>query len=116
MENFKKLKVWLKSHKLVLAVYKITEEFPKTEQFGLTSQMRRAAVSVAANIAEGSKRKTAKDRKHFLVMAETSLEELKYYFLLSYELNYISKSKGEQLTENAREIGKMLAGLSKSIK
>jgi four helix bundle protein len=77
--------------------------------------MRRAALSVVANIVEGSKRKTAADRKHFLVMAETSLEELKYYILLSYELGYITKPKGEQLTEQAREIGKMLTGLSNSI-
>lgn len=116
MENFKKLKVWLKAHKLVLEVYKITETFPKSELFCLVSQMRRAAISVVANIVEGSKRKTAKDRKHFLMMAETSLEELKYYFLLSYELKYISKEKGISLTEQAREVGKMLSGLSKSIK
>jgi len=116
MENFKKLKVWLKAHKLVLEVYKITENFTKTEMFSLVSQMRRAAISVVANIVEGSKRKTAKDRKHFLVMSETSLEELKYYFLLSYELKYTTKEVSEELTEMAREIGKMLTGLSRSIK
>lgn len=77
MENFKKLKVWLKAHKLTLEVYLITKNFPKTEQFSLVSQMRRASISVVANIVECSKRKTAKDRKHFLVMSETSLEELK---------------------------------------
>lgn len=116
MENFKKLKVWLKAHQLVLEVYKITKKFPKTELFSLTTQMRRAAISIVANIVEGSKRKTAKDRKHFLTMSETSLEELKYYFLLIYELGYISKEKGEELTQEAREVGKMLTGLSRSIK
>ncbi|MFH1838138.1 MAG: four helix bundle protein [Candidatus Kuenenbacteria bacterium] len=115
MENFKKLKVWLKAHCLVLEVYKITKKFPKNEIFGLISQIRRAVISVAANIAEGSKRKTPKDRRHFLVMLETSLEEVKYYFLLSYELGYITKEKGIELTEKAREIGKMLTGLSRSI-
>ncbi len=115
MENFKKLNVWLKAHKLVLEVYKDTEQFPKAEIFSLISQMRRAAISVAANIAEGSKRKSMKDRKHFLMIAETSLEELKYYFLLSYELHYIDKETGEILIEKAREIGRMLNGLSKSI-
>lgn len=83
--------------------------------FSLVSQMRRAAISVAANIAEGSKRKTAKDRKHFLVMAETSLEEVKYYFLLCFDLGYIQKEQGGELTDKAREIGKMLTGLSRSI-
>jgi four helix bundle protein len=115
MENFKKLKVWLKAHELVLEVYRITDEFPKSETFSLVSQIRRAAISVVANIVEGSKRKTVKDRKHFLVMAETSLEEVKYYFLLSYELGYIKMEAGEKLTERAREIGRMLTGLSRSL-
>ena len=115
MENFKKLKVWEKAHILVLDVYKTTGEFPQSEAFSLVSQMRRAAISVTANIVEGSKRKTAKDRKHFLVMSETSLEELKYYFLLSSELGYIGKEQEERLIEKAREVGKMLNGLAKSI-
>ncbi len=116
MENFKKLIVWQKAHKLVLDVYKITNNFPKTELFSLISQMKRAAISVAANIVEGSKRKTSKDRKHFLIMSETSLEELKYYFLLSLDLNYIDLIEEKELTNKAREIGKMLTGLSNSIK
>lgn len=116
MENFKKFNVWLKAHKLVLKVYKKTDEFPASEKFCLVSQMRRAAISVPANIAEGSKRKTTKDKKHFLVIADTSLEELKYYFLLSFELRYISKQQGEELTRDAREVGKMLNGLFNNIK
>lgn len=115
MENFKKLSVWLKAHKLVIATYKITENYPKTEMYCLMPQIRRAVISVPSNIAEGSKRKTNKDRKHFISMAETSLEEVKYYYLLSYELGYISKQEGEGLTESAREIGKMLTGLYKSL-
>jgi four helix bundle protein len=115
MEKFKKLKVWLKAHQLVLAVYRITEIFPKSELYGLVSQMRRSAISVTANIVEGTKRSTVRDRKHFHVMSDTSLEELKYYFLLSYELGFITKEKGEGLTEKAREIGRMLSGLSKSL-
>lgn len=115
MENFKKLKVWLKAHRIVLEVYKITKNFPKDELYALVSQMRRAALSVAANIVEGSKRKTIKDRLHFHVIADTSLEELKYYFLLSYELGYLQKEEGESLTNSAREIGRMLDSLSKSL-
>lgn len=116
MENFKRLKVWLKAHLLVLEVYKITNSFPSSEKFCLANQMRRAAISVAANIAEGSKRSTIKDKRHFLIISQASLEELKYYFLLSYDLKYINKIKGEALTNNAREIGRMLTGLSKNIR
>ena len=115
MENFRKLKVWQKSHALVLRVYKATKNYPNDERFALVSQMRRAAVSVVANIVEGSKRKTIKDRKHFHVMSDTSLEELKYYFILSYNLKYINKETGKELTEDAREVGRMLFGLSKSL-
>jgi len=116
MENFKRLQVWLKAHLLVLEIYKITNTFPNSEKFCLVNQMRRAAISVAANIAEGSKRSTLKDKRHLLVIAQTSLEELKYYFLLSYDLKYINKSKGEDLTNNAREVGRMMTGLSKNIR
>lgn len=116
MEKFKKLKVWLKAHGLVLEVYKLTKKYPKEELYCLVSQMRRAAISVVANIVEGCKRNTIKDRLHFHTMSDTSLEELKYYFLLSYELGYIEKETGKRLTESAREIGRMLNSLSNSIK
>ena len=115
MEYFRKFNVWDKSHKLVLSVYKITKNYPKTELYGLISQMRRASISVVANIVEGTKRKTSADRRHFLIMSQTSLEELKYYFLLSCDLEYIVIDKKEILIENAREIGRMLTGLSNSI-
>lgn len=116
MENFKRLEVWLKAHLLVLEIYKVTKTFPDSEKFCLVNQMRRAAISVAANIAEGSKRNTLKDKRHFLIIAQTSLEELKYYFLLSYDLKYINKNKGETLTNKAREIGRMMTGLSKNLR
>jgi len=77
--------------------------------------MKRASISVVANIVEGTKRKTSADRRHFLVMSQTSLEELKYYFLLSLDLKYIVIDTKEILIEKAREIGRMLTGLSKSI-
>ena len=116
MENFKKLGVWLKAHKLVLEVYKITKNFPKDEVYCLTSQIRRAAVSIAANIAEASKRNTNKDKFHFYIIAQGSLEEVKYYFLLAYNLNYIDRQVGAELTEKAREVGRMLTGLSNRLK
>jgi four helix bundle protein len=115
MEKFKKLRVWEKAHLLVLEIYKITEFFPKKEIFSLTSQMRRAAISVVANIVEGTKRKTIKDQQHFYVMSNASLEELKYYIFLSRELMYITKTDEEALTIKTREIGGMLYMLHQSM-
>ena len=82
LENFRALRVWQQAHQLVVEVYRKTDHFPDTERYSLVNQMRRAAVSVVANIVEGSKRATIKDRTHFHVMADGSLEELKYYFIL----------------------------------
>jgi len=113
LEKWRKLDVWLEAHNLVLDVYRITENFPKYELYGLVSQMRRAAVSIVANIVEGTKRKTSKDRIHFYIMSDTSLEETKYYFILSYNLKYINIKKAEELTIKARKIGRMLNGLIK---
>lgn len=111
IEKWRKLDVWLDSHKLVIEIYKITEHFPRHELYSLVSQMRRAAISIVANIVEGVKRKTSKDRQHFFTMADTSLEELKYYFILDFTLKYINQEKAEELTEKARKIGRMLNGL-----
>lgn len=115
MEKFLNLKVWHKAHQLVLEIYKITKNFPNDEKFGLVSQMRRAAIAVTANIVEGTKRKTAPDRKHFHVISDTSLEELKYYIILSSDLNFINNEDSEKLINICREIGKMLGGLNKTI-
>ena len=115
IENFRKLKVWSKAHLLTLEIYKVTELYPKHELYSLVSQMRRAGISVVANIVEGTKRKTIKDRKYFLVMADTSLEEVKYYFILSFHLKYLSETQAGNLTNQAREVGKMLNGLINSL-
>lgn len=115
MEKFKQLKVWQKARTLILEVYKITKDFPDEEKFGLVNQMRRAAISVAANIAEGSRRKSVKDRKHFHNMANASLEELKFYFVICYDLGYIKKVSGEELTSLSREVGRMLYYLNKKL-
>lgn len=96
-------------------MYKITEEFPKNEIFCLVSQMRGAAISIAANIAEGSKHITQKDKHHFMVMADTSLEELKYYFILGCDLSYMSYEQSEGLIQRSREVGMLLNGFMKSI-
>lgn len=78
IETFEQLEVWQYAHKLVLAVYHSTREFPAEEKYGLQAQMRRAAVSVPANIAQGFKRRTKADKRHFYNMAQASLEELRY--------------------------------------
>ncbi len=94
---------------MVLQVYKATQTFPKTEVYGLTSQMRRAAVSIPANIAEGFTRYGIKDKLKFYNIAEGSLEELKYYFILSDDLDYIDSNA--ELMRAAEQVGRLLNGL-----
>jgi four helix bundle protein len=113
VENFQGLEVWQKAHRLVLDIYGVTKGFPDGERFGLVSQMRRAAVSVPANIAEGFKRRGKADKIRFYNTSETSLEELKYYFILSRDLGYIGDV--EQLTADAEVCSRMLYRLIKSI-
>jgi four helix bundle protein len=110
--SFQQLLVWQKAHQFVLLVYKTTELYPQKEIFGLTSQFRRAAISIAANIAEGYKKKDYKNKIHFFNIAQGSLEEYKYYIILSKDLNYPSDSELEILSE---EISKLLAGYIKYI-
>jgi four helix bundle protein len=103
--TFRDLLVWQKSHALALAVYRSTAGFPKHEQYGLTSQMQRAAVSVAANIAEGFARTSRVEKGRFLNIAQASLEELRYYLILAGDLGY---SIDPAITTRADEVGRML--------
>jgi len=116
MQKFRQLNVWQKMHQLVLEVYRATASYPDSEKYGLTSQMRRCAVSVAANISEGSKRRTIADRSHFHTIADGSLQELKYYFILSLDLGLLNAVSHDQMLQAADEVGRMLNGLTKSIK
>lgn len=109
IDSFQELDVWKEAHKLVLMVYRITREFPNEEKFGLVTQMRRAAVSIPANIAEGFKRRGVQDKIRFYNTAESSLEELKYYFVLSKDLDYISSN--DNLMAQAETVGRLLIGL-----
>lgn len=111
-KSFKELVVWQKAHEFVLAVYKLTKSFPKEELIGLTSQFRRAAVSIPANIAEGYRRKGSLDKVRFFNIAEGSLEECKYYLILSNDLNYSETKKEFELAE---DIGKLLNSYSQKI-
>ncbi|OHA06472.1 MAG: four helix bundle protein [Candidatus Sungbacteria bacterium RIFCSPLOWO2_01_FULL_51_34] len=115
MEGFTNLKVWQKTHEYVLDIYRITKMFSPDEKYALVQQVRRAAVSIAANIAEGSKRRSLKDKIHFYNIADTSLEETKYYPILSRDLAYISSEEQGVLMEKANEIGRVLNGLMRAL-
>lgn len=113
--SFKDLIVWQKSHQLVLAIYSITKTFPKEEIFSLTNQVRRASVSIAANVSEGYKKKTIPNKLNFINIAEGSLEEVKYYIILSKDLKYIDEKNYEQLYNYAEEVGRLISGYEKAI-
>lgn len=116
MTTFKDLIVWQKSHKFVLNIYNLTKSFPREEIYGLTSQIRRASISVSANIVEGKKKKTIAHQLSFLNIAEGSLEEVKYFLILSKDLEYITQEKYYKLKNDAEEIGRLLNGYEKFIK
>ena len=111
--RFEDLEVWRKAHALALLIYRSTGGFPAEERFGLTSQMRRAAVSVAANIAEGAKKRTSRDQLRFYNIAQGSLEELRYYLMLSADLGYRSKGQGG-LEEDLDRVARMLYRLAET--
>jgi four helix bundle protein len=104
-KSFQDLLVWQKSHQFVVDVYRISAKLPKEEVYGLTSQIRRAAMSIPANIAEGFKRKSNKDKARFYNIAEGSLEENRYFLILAKDLNFVETN---ELQENIDEIAKML--------
>lgn len=110
-EKFRSLKAWQRAHALVLSVYQIVKQFPSAEKFILIPQLLRAVISVAANLAEGTKRRTIPDQKHFFNMAETSLEEVKYYLILASDLCYISLEVFNETMNIARETGRLINGL-----
>jgi four helix bundle protein len=116
MHNFKELKVWQKSRVLVKDIYKLLETFPNKEQFGLISQIQRAAVSIPTNIAEGSGRSGVNDFNRFLEIALTSAIELENLIILSSDLSYITEESYNNFSIQIIEIQKMLYGLKKHIK
>jgi len=112
-KSFTDLIVWQKAHQFVLEVYRVTKNFPKDETYGLTSQFRRASVSIPANIAEGFRKRGKNDKVRFLNISEGSLEECKYYLILSRDLNYTDNNK--ELINLAEEVSKLLDAYSKAI-
>ena len=108
MHNYKEFKVWKRSIALNVLIYKCTRSFPVEEKFGLVSQMRRSAISIPSNIAEGSGRRTDKDFAHFLSIAHGSICELESQLFISLELKFISKEDFEKVIYELKEIQKML--------
>jgi four helix bundle protein len=109
---FQDLIVWQKAHQFVLSVYKLSDNFPNKEIYGLISQIRRAAISIAANIAEGFKKKTKPDKVKYMNIAQGSLEECRYYLILANDLGYGDTSI---LMSQLEEVSKLLDAYSKSI-
>jgi four helix bundle protein len=112
----KELEVWKKSHELVLRIYQLISKFPNSERYALSDQLKRAACSVPANIVEGHSRKTSKEFIQYLYQARGSLEEVRYFLLLSKDLNYLTDETFNELEDHSQTISKMLNSLISSIK
>ena len=112
----KKLDVWKKSIELVQKIYELTKTLPKIEEYGLTNQMRRAAISIPANISEGAARQTKKEFIQFLHMAQGSLSELDTHIEIAQRLGYVNEVSLRELSALMNDIDKMLTGLIKSLK
>jgi len=115
-KGYKKLKVWQKAHELVLLVYKATEKFPKSETYGLVSQINRATISVAANIVEGQASDSKKDFHRFLIISNKSLVELEYLLEAAKDLKMLSDDDYEKIELLRQEVGCILNGLIKSVR
>ncbi|MFM7485350.1 MAG: four helix bundle protein [Cytophagales bacterium] len=112
-KSFKELIVWQKAHQLVLNVYQATKAFPKEEMYGLSSQIKRSSVSIAANIADGFKKKGIADKLKFMNTAQGSLSETEYHLLLANDLEYFNTTK---LTKDAEEAGRLLEAYMRGIR
>jgi len=115
LSSFRDLIVWQKSYALCLLVYRYTRDFPKSEEFGLTSQLRRSAVSVPSNIAEGYNRKSKKEYVQFLYTSSGSLGELQTQLMISHDIGYTDDKKNNEMIDLSIEVDKMLNKLIESI-
>jgi four helix bundle protein len=116
MGNFRTTRAWQRAHCLALHVYRSTTTFPNRERYGLTAQIRRAAVSVISNIAEGFGRKNDKELARFLSIARGSVRELESQFILSRDLGYLGRSDWRELDAEAQEVSRILNGLIQRIR
>jgi len=114
IKSFTDLNAWKEGHKLALSIYKITKTFPAEEKFGLTDQMRRCAVSITSNIAEGFSRKTKKEKAQFFYTSLGSITELQNQLLLSRDIGQVSASQFKQLADQTVTVSKLVNGLIKS--
>ncbi len=115
MKDFRELKVWEKGHRLTLTCYKLTNDFPKHELFGLTSQIRRCSLSIPANIAEGCGRMGNTELHRFLQIACGSANELGYHFLLAIDLGYLEPSAYESAQKELLDVKRMLVALTRKV-
>lgn len=111
MQRFTDIRVWEQAHKLTLEIYRVTRSFPNEERYGVTSQLRRAAASIGANIAEGSKKRTNPEYARLLNIAEASLAETEYFLMLSRDLEYLPPTEAEALINNCNDLAKRLGAL-----
>ena len=113
IRHFTDLEAWKEAHLLAIEIYRITKSFPKEEMFGLTNQMRRAAVSIGSNIAEGFSRNTLKDKAQFYAIAKGSATELESQLLLSKDISYVSNDDFTQVSRSIEQVGRLITGLVK---
>jgi four helix bundle protein len=116
IKKFTDLIAWQEAHKLVFSIYKITENFPKSEMFGIINQMRRCSVSIVSNIAEGFSRSTLRDKNQFYSMSLGSVTELQSQLLISKDLSYIDNGKFKEIAERTVTVHKLINGLIKGNK
>ena len=116
MKDYRKLVVWEKAHNITLFIYKLTQAFPREEQYGLVSQIRRAAISTPTNIAEGCGKNTQPDFARYLQHAFGSMQEVQYLSFLSFELNYMDRKDYVALDKNIGEVKAMLVGLIQKVR
>jgi len=116
MEDLKDLRVWQKTYEMTLSIYRKSKTFPSEEMYGLTSQVRRAAVSIGANIAEGCGRRSDTEMRRFLQIARGSANELEYHLQLAKDLRYLSPNDFEDLNEQVLEVQRMLTSLAARVR
>ena len=116
MGDFRKLEVWRKAHGLTLAVYQVTAGFPREEVYGLTSQLRRASASIAANLSEGCGRNGNAEFARFCGIARGSAAEVEYHLLLAHDLKFLKPAAYRDLASRAAEVNRMLASLQRRLR
>jgi len=114
IESFADLDTWKEAHRLVLAIYHVTQSFPKDEQYGLTAQLRRAVVSITSNIAEGFSRRSAKEKKQFYYMALSSLTEIQNQILIARDVAYITSKIFSEIDQQSIRVSRLINGMIKS--